>query len=83
MEGSDFWPPDRERGRIKEWYEGKWNELGPNSIFLGYRERHWTANLVRASVRFYLAHWKWIWLTLIGAIATLVGLLNLLLKLSA
>ena len=56
LEGSDFWPPDRERGRIKEWYEGKWIELGPNSIFLGYRERHWTANLVRASVRFYLAH---------------------------
>lgn len=63
-------------------YEGEYvpYENDPNSSFVmigGDYERHWTANVVRSVVAFYLAHWKWVW----GFSASVVGLYMAYLKL--
>ena len=52
--------------KVRKWYEGKWvpYENPPGSqveLIGGEYEHHWTADVARALVTFYLAHWKWLW----------------------
>ena len=64
--------------KVWRWYEGTGKteefENDRNSMcILGprfYTEYHWTARVVRAVVSFYLAHWQWVWSTVL----TLAGL---------
>lgn len=67
---------------IKKWYEGEFVEYenDPNSLVVmigGDYKRHWTAEIARRLVAFYLAHWKWLW----GFVASLMGLYLAYLKL--
>lgn len=57
--------------QVRRWYHGKTMavENDPSSlvVFHGFHtERHWTALCARALVEFYLAHWKWLWSTMIA-----------------
>ena len=70
--------------KISKWYEGEWvpYENTPDSsihIIGGDVERHWTAEVVRRFVTFYLAHWKWLW----GFAVSLSGLYLALQQLQA
>lgn len=66
-------------GRIKGWYNGTTrpyeNEPGSPIMILGFNtDYHWTALVVRAIVQFYLAHWKWVWTTMIAVAALFASL---------
>jgi len=55
------------KNKIINWYEGEYStyENDPNSsiaIIGGYYVRHWTANIARSLVSFYLNNWKWLWM---------------------
>jgi hypothetical protein len=68
--------------KIENWYEGEFvaYENDPNSsvvIIGGSYERHWTANIARSFIAFYLSHWKWLW----GFMATVSSLYVAYLKL--
>jgi hypothetical protein len=62
---------------IKTWYNGKFvsyqNDADSDLIFIvgGYHKRHWSAIVARCFVAFYLRHWKWIWSSIIAALALL------------
>jgi len=61
--------------KINKWYEGEFvaHENDPNSSVIrtgGYQKRHWTAEVARSLVSFYLSHWKWLW----GFALSLLGL---------
>jgi len=70
--------------RIKQWYAGKIIDVPKDpemERFLStfpsfYVQRHWTANVARALVGFYLAYWKWIWTALIATPAALAAVLK-------
>jgi hypothetical protein len=63
------------REKIKRWYDGKFvpYENDPNSrVFVGGGiERHWTTNLARWAVSFYMREWKWT----LGALAAVVSVI--------
>jgi len=68
--------------RIRKWYEGKWvpYENPPNSsvvIIGGDYERHWTAEVARTLVTFYLSHWKWLLGFAVSLFALYLGYLKL------
>jgi len=68
--------------RIKRWYEGDWIawENDPNDSIIvigGNYERHWTAEIARLLVSFYLKHWQWCWGTIIALVSLYVALLAL------
>lgn len=59
---------------IRKWYVGKFApyQNDPNSmlVFLGGNyHRHWTADVARVLVEFWLAHWKWIFGSMIAVAA--------------
>jgi hypothetical protein len=62
--------------KVRKWYDGErvpyQNEPGSGIIFLGWDEkRHWTAEVARVLVRFWLAHWQWT----LGFVLAVAGLL--------
>jgi hypothetical protein len=64
-------------GRISSWYEGElkvWDS--PNTIGFNM-ERHWTAEVARTLVEFYLKHWQWLWGTVIGVASLWVAVIAL------
>lgn len=68
--------------KIKNWYEGVWvpRENDPNSyvFFIGGNyERHWTAEIARTLVSFYLKHWQWCWATVIALVSLYVAVIAL------
>ena len=60
--------------RIKRWYEGEYvpykNDPRSSLGFVGggAYEKHWTAQLARGFVTFYLKHWKWLWTPVIAVV---------------
>lgn len=70
---------------LQRWYHGKTEMLefdnDPNSgvvIFPGFvTTYHWTARWARNAVKFYFAHWQFIWGTALGLASLWVGILSL------
>ena len=68
--------------KIKEWYEGEWVpfENNPNSSIVligGSYRRHWTAEIARKLISFYLNHWQWCWGTIIALVSLYVAIIAL------
>jgi hypothetical protein len=64
--------------KIKRWYEGEFvpYKNDPNSALFfvgGGTKRHWTANLARRFVDFYMREWKWT----LGAAAAIISFIFL------
>lgn len=66
---------------LERWYEGKLVPIedkpkGTALRILRY-ERHWTAEVARLSVTFYLNNWQWVIGTAIGIVSLWVAVLAL------
>lgn len=64
------------REAIKKWWEGEYvlhkDDAYSAVVFIGgIDKRHWTANLARWALAFYLREWKWVW----GVVGTVIGAL--------
>jgi hypothetical protein len=65
------------KDKIKSWYEGEfvpYKNDAESALFFatgGKYKRHWTANLARWAVSFYMREWKWT----LGAVAAVIGAL--------
>jgi hypothetical protein len=70
---------------LQRWYHGKTemlefdNEPGSGVIIFPtfITTYHWTARLARRAVKFYVAHWQFLWGTAIGLASLWVGILSL------
>lgn len=68
---------------IKHWYNGETEmddpiiEPGLVIVPAPYTQYHWTAKIARSVVSFYLAHWQWIWGTVIAIASLFVTIANL------
>lgn len=59
---------------FRKWWDGEHIPFknNPNSAFIfvgGTDKRHWTADLARWLVAFYLREWKWV----LGSVAAVIG----------
>ena len=65
----------RVRQAIRDWYVGEF-EAYPNApsspivVLGGWYRRHWTAEVARTCVDFYLRHWQWV----LGFILAVIGI---------
>jgi hypothetical protein len=57
------------RERISHWWHGEFKVWDDPGVIGYHTERHWTSDLAHKIVDFYLAHWQWVWGTLIAVVA--------------
>lgn len=65
--------------QVKRWYEGEKhlyeNPPGSPVVIFGWDEkRHWTAQIARVLVNFYLREWKWCWGTALAVVGLILAL---------
>jgi hypothetical protein len=66
---------------LGRWYEGKLvpteNQPKSTTLRILHYERHWTAEVARVLVKFYLNNWQWVIGTVIGVVSLWVAVLAL------
>lgn len=59
--------------RIADWWNGEFRVWESPGVIGYHTERHWTSEIAHKIVDFYLAHWQWVWGTVIAVIGLLIA----------
>lgn len=63
--------------KIADWWDGE-HKLYDDPYIIGVHvDRHWTSSVAHIFWEFYLAHWQWIWTTVIALAGLTIAIIAL------